>query len=205
MKKYLAPILAGLFIAVAVSQAGLAPTAKIDQSAPDFTLTDNNGKKHSISEHRGKYVILEWVNYDCPFVRKHYNSGNMQKLQKLYRDKGVVWFSVCSSAEGRQGYFEGEDLNERIVRHKAAPTAYLIDEDGAVGQTYEAKATPHMFIINPEGVLIYAGAIDDIPSTNLDDIGKAKNHVQTVMDAAFAGKPIPVKGTRAYGCSVKYK
>jgi peroxiredoxin len=199
-------LVAGLLIMfLAIARTAETRSAKLDHAAPDFTLIDSNGMNHSLSEHRGKYVVLEWVNYDCPFVRKHYSSGNMQKLQKVYTDKGVVWFSICSSAEGRQGYFETEELKERMTKQKAVPTAYLIDEDGTVGKTYDAKATPHMFVINPEGVLIYAGAIDDIASTNLDDIGKAKNYVKTVMEAAMNGKAVPVKGTTAYGCSIKYK
>ena len=205
MKRYMSVILAGLFMALALNQSARTETAKVDQPAPNFTLLDNNGKKYSLSDFKGKYVVLEWVNFDCPFVRKHYNSGNMQSLQRTYTEKGVVWLSICSSAPGKQGYFEGEQLNERIKKVKASPTAYLVDADGTVGKTYEAKTTPHMYVINPEGVLIYAGGIDNIPSTDIDDIGKATNYVQNVMDAALAGKTVPVKATRSYGCSVKYQ
>ena len=196
---------AGALMILVGSKAGLAETAKVDQTAPNFTLTDSEGKKHSLADFKGKYVVLEWVNYDCPFVGKHYKSGNMQKLQKEYTDKGVVWLSICSSAPGKQGYFEGDELHERMKRVNAVPTAYLIDADGAVGKMYEAKTTPHMYVINPSGVLIYAGGIDNIPSTDREDIGKATNYVQTVMDAALSGKPLPVKATRSYGCSVKYQ
>jgi peroxiredoxin len=198
-------LIGGLLLVLSGGKDLLAETAKVDQAAPNFTLLDSEGKKHSLSDFRGKYVVLEWVNYDCPFVGKHYNSGNMQKLQKEYTDKGVVWLSICSSAPGKQGYFEQKELHERMKKENAVPTAYLIDADGAVGKTYEAKTTPHMYAIDPSGILIYAGGIDNIPSTDREDIGKATNYVQIVMDAALAGKTVPVKSTRSYGCSVKYQ
>lgn len=183
----------------------LARTAKVDQSAPDFTLKDSNGKEHSLSDFKGKWVVLEWVNFGCPFVRKHYNSGNMQELQKAYTAKGVVWLSICSSAPGKQGYYDGEDLRSEIKEHDSHATAYLVDPEGTVGQMYEAKTTPHMYIVNPEGVLVYAGGIDNIASTNKDDIKKASNYVRENLDAALDGKAIPVKSSKPYGCSVKYK
>jgi len=196
-------------LATAVSFVLLTQAApagvKVDELAPDFNLVDSNGKQQSLSEYRGKYVVLEWVNYDCPFVHKHYSSGNMQKLQNTYRGKDVVWLSICSSAPGKQGHFESEDLKERMVEEKAAPTAYLIDSDGKVGKMYDAKTTPHMFVINPKGILIYAGGIDDTPSTDVNDIPKAKNYVQAALDEALAGKSVTAKGSRSYGCSVKYK
>lgn len=183
----------------------LARTAKVDQSAPDFTLKDSNGKEHSLSDFKGKWVVLEWVNFGCPFVRKHYNSGNMQELQKAYTAKGVVWLSICSSAPGKQGYYDGEDLRSEIKEHDSHATAYLVDPEGTVGQMYEAKTTPHMYIVNPEGVLVYAGGIDNIASTNKDDIKKASNYVRENLDAALDGKALPVKSSKPYGCSVKYK
>ena len=183
----------------------LARNAHVDEEAPDFTLTDSNGAKHSLSDYKGKWVVLEWVNFGCPFVRKHYNSGNMQSLQKTYTDKGVVWLSICSSAPGKQGYYEGEELRTEIKDHESHATAYLIDADGAVGRMYEAKTTPHMFIIDPKGILVYAGGIDNIASTDKDDIVKATNYVRETLDAGFAGKEITVKGSRPYGCSVKYR
>ena len=196
-------------LATAVSFVLLTQAApagvKVDELAPDFNLVDSNGKQQSLSEYRGKYVVLEWVNYDCPFVHKHYSSGNMQKLQNSYRAKDVVWLSICSSAPGKQGHFESEDLKERMAEEKAAPTAYLIDSDGKVGKMYDAKTTPHMFVINPKGILIYAGGIDDTPSTDVNDIPKAKNYVQAALDEALAGKSVSTKGSRSYGCSVKYK
>lgn len=179
--------------------------AKVDYPAPDFTLEDAKGNSHSLSDYEGKYLVLEWVNFDCPFVRKHYGSGNMQKLQETYTSEGVVWLSVCSSAPGKQGYFEGTELDERIAEEKAVPTAYLLDPEGTVGKTYGAKTTPHIYIIDPDGILIFAGGIDDIRSTDTDDIAKATNYVKTTLDASMAGEPVTVKTSRPYGCSVKYK
>lgn len=172
--------------------------------APDFTLTDTHGKKHTLSAYRGKYVVLEWVNYDCPFIKKHYHSGNMQKLQKEFTAKGVVWLSINSSADGKQGFYTPEQINRKMAKWGAAPTAYLYDTDGTVGKTYGAQTTPHMFIINPEGRLIYQGAIDSIPSYDPADIPKADNYVADALNAALAGKPIAVSRTKSYGCSVKY-
>jgi peroxiredoxin len=182
-----------------------AKKAKVDQVAPDFTLTGVDGKRHSLSDFKGKFVVLEWVNYDCPFVRKHYGSGNMQSLQKAYTAKGVTWLSICSSAPEKQGYFEVAEIKDRMKELEASPTSYLIDPEGEVGKMYEAKTTPHMFVIDPEGILIYAGGIDDIASSDKEDIKKATNYVKETLDAALAGKEIAVKGSKPYGCSVKYK
>jgi peroxiredoxin len=193
------------FVFVATLQLEAGDKARVDHPAPDFTLEDAEGNSHTLSDYQGKYLVLEWVNFDCPFVRKHYGSGNMQSLQETYTGEGVVWFSVCSSAPGRQGYFEGEELDERIAEEKAVPTAYLLDPEGTVGKTYGAKTTPHIYIIDPDGILIYAGGIDDIRSTDTDDIAEATNYVKTTLDAAMAGDPVPVKTSRPYGCSVKYK
>ncbi len=182
-----------------------ADKAEIDKPAPDFTLTDTNGKSHSLSDFKGKYVVLEWINFGCPFVRKHYNSGNMQKLQKTYTGKDVVWLSICSSGEGKQGYMEADDINEELEDKAAAMTAYLVDASGKVGKMYGAKTTPHMYIIDPEGVLVYAGGIDDIPSTDTDDIETAKNYVSVNLDLLLEGKEIDTKVSKPYGCGVKYK
>lgn len=182
-----------------------AVDALVGKSAPDFTLTDTHGKKHSLSDYKGKFVVLEWINHDCPFVGKHYGSGNMQKLQKKYTKKGVIWLSINSSAPGKQGHCSPEKANKLTKEKDAAPTAVLLDPDGKVGKLYGAKTTPHMFIINPEGILIYNGAIDDKPSTNVADIAKAKNYVQTALDEALAGKKVTIRATQPYGCSVKYK
>jgi peroxiredoxin len=181
-----------------------APRAAIGKPAPDFTLNDLEGKARSLSDYEGKYVVLEWNNPDCPFVRKHYGSGNMQGLQKTYREKGVVWLTVCSSGIGRQGYYEPAELKKMTAKNGAAFDAYLQDAEGTVGRMYGAKTTPHMFVIDPDGVLIYAGAIDDKPSTRKEDIDGATNYVRTALDAAMAGKPVPVASSTPYGCSVKY-
>lgn len=208
MKKYLSVTAAALLFALAVSAdekaAEMPRAAVVDQKAPDFTLTDASGKKVSLSAFEGKYVVLEWINFDCPIVRKHYGSKNMQNLQAAYTKKEVVWLSICSSAKGKQGHFEGKELAERMAKEGINSTAYLIDVDGKVGKMYGAKTTPHIFIIDPAGTLIYAGAIDDTPSANPDDIKGAVNYVSTTLDASMAGKPVTVKTTAPYGCGVKY-
>ncbi len=177
----------------------------VGSPAPAFTLTDTRGKQHNLADFKGKHVVLEWVNFGCPFVKKHYESGNMQSTQKKAVDKGVVWLSVCSSAEGKQGHMDAADWNEEIADRKLVSTAVLIDESGAVGKTYGAKTTPHMYIVNPDGVLIYKGAIDDKPTTNKDSIAGARNHVLAALDESMAGKPVSTASTTPYGCSVKYK
>jgi peroxiredoxin len=199
-----APLTAALLLFSGIADVRSAPP-EVDHPAPSFTLKDAEGKTHSLADFKGKFVVLEWVNFGCPFVRKHYDSGNMQALQKAYTGKGVVWLSVCSSAPGKQGHFAGGALREKIAEEHSAATAYLVDEEGTVGKTYEARTTPHMFVVNPEGTLIYAGGIDDIASTDRDDIAKATNYVRQSLDAAMSGKPVAVKGSKPYGCSVKYK
>ena len=173
------------------------------QAAPNFTLTDSNGQKHSLSDYKGKFVVLEWFNPDCPFVKKHY-SGNMQLLQKEYTSHGVIWLSINSSAPGKQGSYTPQGFNKFMTEKAASPTAVLLDTDGKVGHLYAAKTTPQMFVIDPQGVLIYQGAIDDIPSTNVEDMTKAKNYVREALDSAIYGKPVVVNTTKSYGCSVKY-
>ncbi|HEY9868922.1 MAG TPA: thioredoxin family protein [Candidatus Obscuribacterales bacterium] len=172
--------------------------------APQFSLADTHGKRHALSDYRGKFVVLEWINFDCPFVRKHYDTGNMQSLQKKYTGKGAIWLSVNSSAPGKQGHYPPERVNELLKEKGAAPVAYLIDSDGQVGTAYGAKTTPHMFIIDPKGILIYAGAVDDKPTTDKEDIKGATNYVQSALDEALSGKPVSVASTKSYGCSVKY-
>ena len=194
---------------LAVAAALTVPTtaraaAMVGQPAPDFTLMDSNGAKRSLSDLKGKVVVLEWVNFECPFVGKHYGSGNMQKLQKAYTGKGVVWLSINSSAEGKQGYFAPDKINALMKEKGAAPTAYLIDSDGAVGRAYGAKTTPHMYVIDAKGSLIYAGGIDDTPSTDQADVPKARNFVSAALDEALAGKPVTTASSTPYGCSVKY-
>jgi peroxiredoxin len=202
-------ILASVFFLFVFSAALALATnqmeAEIGKSAPDFTLPDSNGKSHSLSDYKGKIVVLEWLNHGCPFVKKHYNSGNMQALQKAYAEKGVIWFSIISSAPGKQGYCTPEQANEVIKEKNAAPAALLLDPEGSVGKLYGAKTTPHMFIINKEGELVYNGGIDDIRSTDVEDVAKAKNYVQIALDELLAGKEITDKSSQPYGCSVKYK
>jgi peroxiredoxin len=181
-----------------------ASSAQIDRPAPAFTLTDISGNEHSLKDFSGKYVVLEWTNFDCPFVRKHYDSGNMQSLQKEYAEEGVVWLRICSSAPGQQGYFESEVIERRLKEDKSMAAAYLVDADGKVGRMYGAKTTPHMYIVDPKGTLIYAGAIDNIKSTNKADIEKATNYVSACLDAALKGEAIAVTTSVPYGCSVKY-
>jgi peroxiredoxin len=173
--------------------------------APDFKGTDSNGVSHSLSQYRGKYVVLEWANQGCPYDQKHYLSGNMEALQRQWTDKGVVWLSVLSSAPGEQGNVSPAEENQYLKKMKAAPTAALLDPEGKIGRLYEAKTTPHMFVIDPKGKLIYQGAIDDKPTTNHADIKTAHNYLNDALDSAMAGKAVPVAATRPYGCSVKYK
>lgn len=179
--------------------------ARAGQKAPDFTLIDSNGKTRSLSDYKGKFVILEWVNFECPFVGKHYDSGNMWRLQKKYRGLGAVWLSINSSAPGKQGNYPPEKINKLLLEKGSCATAYLLDPEGSTGRLYGATATPHMFVVNPQGTLIYTGAIDDRSTADRKDINGAKNYVELAMDAALAGKPVVVSQTQAYGCSVKYK
>lgn len=187
-----------------LSASVFAQNVEIGNPAPLFDLKDSNSKIHSLEKDKGEYVVLEWINFECPFVKKHYNSGNMQKLQEKYIAKGAAWYLVCSSAEGKQGYFPREEINERLSQNNFKGTAYLIDREGKVGKSYGAKTTPHIFIIDPDGVLIYAGEIDDNLSANIGDIENAINCVELVLKEAFAGKDISIKTTKSYGCSVKY-
>jgi len=190
----------GLFANTPTVEAAATP----GKPAPAFTLTDIHGKEHSLASFKGKHVVLEWVNHGCPFVVKFYKPGKMQELQKKYTDKGVIWLTICSSAAGKQGYYTAEQWREEAKKHKYNATGILLDADGKVGKAYGAKTTPHMFIINPEGTLIYNGAIDSIRSANPADIEKADNYVVQVLDAVLAGKEAPISTTQPYGCSVKY-
>ena len=186
--------------ALASAQEG----AVVGKAAPDFTLTDSNGKSHSLSAYKGKTVVLEWVNFGCPFVRKHYGAGNMQKLQKGYTGKGVVWLSVNSSGEGKEGFHTAAEINALLSEKGAAPSAYLVDASGKVGHLYGARTTPHMFVIDPQGTLVYAGGIDDKPSTDQADIAGATNYVAAALDDTLAGKAVRTSVSKPYGCSVKY-
>jgi len=177
---------------------------KIGQAAPDFTLTDMNGKSHSLADYKGKTVVLEWVNPECPFVMKHYGSGNIPKLQQSAKADGVVWLSINTGKAGAQGVYEPAKHAKWSSSVNASPSAYLRDPDGKVGRLYGAKTTPHMYVITPDGTLVYNGGIDSIRSADVDDIAKAENYVAAALAAVKAGKPVATATSRPYGCSVKY-
>ncbi len=179
--------------------------ASVGQTAPEFTATDTNNRVHKLSDYKGQFVVLEWTNRDCPFTQKHYQSGNMERLQPEWTKRGVVWLTVVSSAPGEQGYVIGGEENAYLAQMKADPTAVLLDPNGQLGHLYDAKTTPHMFVIDRKGVLIYDGAIDDRATTDVSDISGAKNYVSQELQEAMAGKPVSVATSRPYGCSVKYK
>ena len=178
---------------------------KTDEKAPAFSLTDIDGKVHSLADYKGKYVVLEWTNYDCPFVKKHYGTNNMQTLQKDWTAKDVVWLSICSSVKGKQGYMTAAEWKEATKKQNTGGSAILLDEKGKVGQLYAAKTTPHMFIVNPEGVIIYQGAIDDKATADSADVPGATNYVSKALTEAMAGQKVGSPTTTPYGCSVKYK
>jgi peroxiredoxin len=173
--------------------------------APEFKGIDSNGVTHSLSEYRGKYVVLEWANQGCPYEQKHYQSGNMESLQKEWTGKGVIWLSIISSAPGQQGYVTPAQENEYLKTMKASPTAALLDPKGEIGHLYDARTTPHMFVIDPAGKIVYQGALDDKPSPDPSTLKGADNYVSDALGAALAGKPVAVAVTRPYGCSVKYQ
>ena len=198
-----APLIAATYTFVAVTNANAA--AAVGQAAPTFTLNDTNGKAVNLADYKGKTVVLEWHNPECPFVKKHYESANMQGLQSKYTKDGVVWLAVSSTEPAHQDYKKPEAVNTIMKSSKASPTAYLMDESGATGKAYGARTTPHMYIINREGTLVYAGGIDDKRSANIADIKGAKNFVAAALDELKAGKNISVATSAPYGCSVKYK
>jgi len=195
----------GALLSFTVSAQNTSKTsASIGQPAPDFTLQGGDGKQHSLADYKGKFVVLEWTNPQCPFVHKFYDSGTMQKLQKSETAKGVVWLRINSSAAGHEGYQTVSDLASYEKDHNVAASESLLDPTGAIGHTYGARTTPHMFVINPKGILIYAGGIDNQPSTDASDIPSATNYVTTALDEAMAGKPVTTPTAPPYGCSVKY-
>lgn len=183
-------------------EANNPPT--IGERAPDFSVVDYNGDVHSLSDFEGKFVILEWLNHDCPFVRKFYDAGKMQELQETYTEKGVVWLSVISSAPGTQGYLEPEAARELSAEKGSNATTVLLDPDGIMGRAYDARVTPHMYIINPDGMLMYNGAIDDIRSARSADIERATNHVEVSMKRLLNGEELEITTNTPYGCTVKY-
>jgi peroxiredoxin len=196
--------LASAALVLGIFSSGASAQVRVDAPAPAFTATDSHGQAQSLSQYRGKYVVLEWHNQGCPYTRKHYVSGNMQNLQKEWTAKGVVWFTVISSAPGQQGYVTAAQENAYVDKMHAAPTAVLLDPEGKVGRLYDAKTTPQMVVIDPAGKVIYNGAIDSKPTPDVEDIQAADNYVSDALSAAMAGKPIATPFTRPYGCSVKY-
>ena len=191
-------------LALVLAASPALAVAEVGQPAPGFTLTDSNGQSHNLSDFKGKFVVLEWLNHGCPFVIKHYDSGSMQKLQKEYTGQDVIWLSVVSSAPGKQGDLSPAETNQAKEEKGSAATAILIDGGGTVGQLYGAKVTPELYVINPAGDLIYAGAIDDKKSVDPADVAGATNHVKQALDEALAGQPVSTPRTEPYGCSVKY-
>ena len=187
-----------------IAAVGTAAAVAPGQSATDFALPDIGGRPHKLSELRGKYVVLEWFNSECPFVQKHYESGNMQALQRQYTAKGVVWLAINSTNPAHSN-FRDEARSAQIMRDwKMNPTALMLDKDGKVGQAYGARTTPHMFVIDPQGKIIYAGAIDDRPSTRAEDPPAANNYVRAALTQATGGMPVTTAATTPYGCSIKY-
>ncbi|MCS5707358.1 redoxin domain-containing protein [Candidatus Berkiella cookevillensis] len=177
---------------------------QVGAQAPEFSGTTADGKTVKLSDYKGKVVVLEWNNPFCPFVRKHYDAGNMQALQKEYTAKDIIWLSINSSAKGKQGYLEGTALDEQLKKDANAATAYIVDAEGTIGRLYEAKTTPQMFVISKEGTVMYNGAIDSISSADISDIAKADPYVKNAIDATIKGQSIKISTSAPYGCSVKY-
>jgi peroxiredoxin len=190
--------------AVDAPPAPAAASAVPGAPAPDFTLKGDDGADHTLSKLKGKYVVLEWYNKDCPFVKRQYGTKNMQALQKRYADKGVVWFEIATSAEGKQGHLSAKAAAAARKKFGINSTAILLDSKGQVGRLYSAKTTPHMYVIDPAGNVIYMGALDDLPSTDWSDIKNAHNYVAAALDSSMAGQPVAKPVTTPYGCSVKY-
>ncbi|MEO8440320.1 MAG: thioredoxin family protein [Spartobacteria bacterium] len=190
--------------ALCTGALGAAEMPRVGAAAPNFALPAADGKTHSLGDYKGKYVVLEWFNPGCPFVQKHYKSDNMQGLQKELTDKGVAWLTIDSSAPGAQGHLTPEEAQKQMKEWKMDSTAFLLDPSGKVGHEYHATNTPHMFIIDPQGKLIYEGAIDSKASANPADIKSSTNYVKAALEEVMAGKPVSNAQTKAYGCSVKY-
>src|SRR6266853_334344 len=189
-------------IGTAVFAADAPP---VGSAAPDFSLPDANGETHSLEQYKGKYVVLEWFNPECPFVKKHYGSGNMQKLQEEYTSKGVAWLTIDSNAPGTEGNLSADAASKVTTGWKTQQTALLLDPEGKAGRAYGAKNTPNMVIINPDGKIAYEGAIDSKASPNPADIPSSTNYVKVALDESLSGKPVTTSQTKPYGCSVKYK
>ena len=197
---------AGLLALIAAAPVTADPgaQARIGAPAPNFTLTDSNGKAISLADFKGKTVVLEWTNHECPYVRKHYGGNNMQALQKKWTGQGIVWLTLISSQPGAQGFVHGLEANKLTEERGAAPTAVLLDPRGGVGRSYGAQVTPHMYIVTGDGTLVYMGGIDDKPTTRLEDLKTAKNFVDAALSEVVEGKVVSIKTSRAYGCTIKY-
>jgi peroxiredoxin len=192
------------FIILALYACGSGAALRIGEPAPDFEGVDSSGKVQRLADYRGKIVVLEWTNHDCPFVRKHYGAGNMQDQQRQAATQGVVWLSVISSAPGKQGHVSPAEADELTRNRNAQPHAVILDTEGKIGRSYNAKTTPHMYIIDAAGKLVYMGGIDSITSSNPDDISRATQHVHVALQEMAAGNPVSTAVTKPYGCSVKY-
>lgn len=182
-----------------------ARAARVGQPAPDFSLPDTGGKAVRLADFRGRFVVLEWTNPGCPFVRKHYESGYMGATQKLARDQGVAWLAINSTETASGDYLEPPRLADWLKQHQGVPTAVLMDPEGTTGRAYDAKTTPHLYIVDPQGMLVYAGGIDSIASARVSDIEKATNHVKAALADIAAKRPIAQAVTKPYGCTIKYK
>lgn len=194
-----------LLLVIAASYPALCLSeVRVGEPAPEFAAIDSNGSQHNLKDLKGKTVVLEWYNHQCPYVKKHYETGNMQKLQKKYTDQGVIWLTVNSSAPGKQGNVDSTKANSLIAEQQAAQSAFLLDPQGVLGHLYGAKTTPHMYVINPDGILVYAGAIDDNSSSRQSTVATAKNFVSSTLDAILNGQQVAASSTQPYGCSVKY-
>lgn len=209
MKKLIILISLILAAAMAINLTSESPEnatsdATVGEPAPDFEVIGADGTTHSLSDYEGEYIIIEWLNHGCPYIQKHYNGNNMQQLQEKYTDQGVVWLSVVSSAPGTQGYMEAEEALQSIEEQGASPTAILLDPEGEMGRAYDARVTPHMFIIDPEGVLRYNGAIDDKPTARASSLETAHNYIDAAMTSLRNGEEVEVKSNTPYGCTVKY-
>jgi len=205
MKRHVVFSVMAMSVGLLIPSVSNAGDVVVGQPAPAFAFTDTMGHAHTLAEFNGRFVVLEWMNPACPFVGKHYRSGNMPRLQTEMTKQQVVWLSIISSAPGKQGYSAPEQAHAFMREHGGSPTAIVLDEFGAIGRLYGARTTPHMFVIGPDGMLLYNGAIDDHPSTDPNDIPRATNYVRKALEEAMAGKPVSTPSVQPYGCSVKYE
>lgn len=205
MKRSPFAIIAVLALGLTTVAAGVRPAPEIGKPAPAFTLPDTRGAKHSLAQYRGKWVVLEWLNYGCPYVQKHYRSGNIPRQQEKWRGQGVVWLAVASSAPGEQGHYEPARMNVESKKMGNNASAVLLDPAGMVGRMYDAKVTPHMFVIDPKGTLVYMGGIDNVPTPRERDLERATQLVDAALKEGMAGKAVSTPTSRPYGCNVKYK